>query len=70
MRIKRMRRICSVPRCKNTDTIAIGKSTALDLGTVFLCRECAKNYAKAWSDADKAERDAKAAERASKGGEA
>ena len=58
MRIKRMKKKCSVPRCRCSDTIAIGVGTALDVGCVFLCKEHAKVYAKAWSDADKAERDA------------
>lgn len=58
MKIKRHKFKCSVPGCKNTDTIVLGKHNYFDNGCIHLCDECAKAYAKAWSDEKSKEKQA------------
>lgn len=55
MKIKRHKFKCSVPGCKNTDSIVMGKGTYFDVGCLHLCRDCAQAYANAWRDALSAE---------------
>ena len=55
MKIKRHKFKCSVPGCKNTDSIVMGKGTYFDVGCLHLCRDCAMVYANAWKDALTAE---------------
>ena len=64
MKIKRMKRKCDVPGCKNTDTIVIGKKTYFDNGCLHLCAECTAMYGKAWSEAKKADAEKAKAEKA------
>ena len=69
MKIKRHKFKCSVPGCKNTDSIVIGRGMYFDAGCVHLCRSCAAMYAKAWKDEDKADAAKKAAEKNAKAAE-